>query len=107
MIALRRKLRIEDLAGDTMELSRKQTKREMVCHPPKDVDQEVGRKLLGSMEKSDSGSYTTSAKCEEEASVAIRIRLLLEGWRRWVCGGEGGVAGHGIQSSRTYIAVQG
>jgi len=58
-------------------------------YPPKDVDQEVERKLLGSMEKSERGSYTTSAKCEEEASVAIRIGLLLEWWRRWVCGGWG------------------
>jgi len=46
-------------------------------HPPKDVDQEVERKLEGSIEKNEIGSWTTSAKREEEVKVVIATWLLL------------------------------
>lgn len=55
MIALRRKSRIEDLAGDVV-CSATSSQARRFYHPPKDVDQEVGKKLEGSIEKSESGS---------------------------------------------------
>lgn len=54
-IAPRRKLKIEGLARVTF-VKPQVLKRQRFHHPPKDADQEVGRKLQGNIERRESGS---------------------------------------------------
>ena len=54
-IAPRRKLKIEALARVSF-VKLQVVKQRRFHHPPKDADQEVGRKLQGSIERRESGS---------------------------------------------------
>lgn len=56
MIALRRKPSIEDLASVLCGQLKTVKTKQRSYHPPKDVDQEVGEKLEGSIEKIERGS---------------------------------------------------